>query len=285
LVKKTDRRKSQPFLFLGLFLIAWWGLPASWKVFTKSAFSEFHAPLWDLSSRTEDLSNYWGHLSDSKETLIEKAKDYSRLKSDLELQGDRSIAIENEVVRLRRLKASLEKLESSLNLGSSQQFDPIVARVSHRSLSGWWQKITIRKGSSHGMKPGFGVISNKGVVGRIKSVGLLSSEIELITNPSFRMVAHFAGDDRPVTFQGSGIALGGRSVGLALDVPHDLTPTPEKPQTLISSDLSSIFPRGIPLGVVKDLGEGDEGLFKSGNVSLGLSLNQLMEVTVLVPRQ
>lgn len=263
----------------------WWGIPASWKIFTKSAFAEFHAPLWDLSSRTEDLSNYWGHLSDSKETLIEKAKDSSRLQADLDLQDNRSNAIQEEIVRLRSLKASLSKLETSLNLGSSQRFEPIVARVSHRSLSGWWQKITIRKGSSHGLKPGLGVISNRGVVGRIKSVGTRSSEIELITNPSFRMVAHFVGDDRPVTFQGSGIALGGTPVGLALDVPHDMTPTPEKPQTLISSDLSSIFPRGIPLGVVQDLGDGDEGLFKSGNVSLGLSLNQLMEVTVLVPRQ
>ena len=41
------------------------------------------------------------------------------------------------------------------------------------------------------------------------------------------MVAHFEGDDRPVTFQGRGIALGGIPVGLALDVPHDLNPTPE----------------------------------------------------------
>jgi rod shape-determining protein MreC len=285
LVKKTDRRKSQPFLFLGLFLIVWWGIPASWKIFTKSAFAEFHAPLWDLSSRTEDLSNYWGHLSDSKETLIEKAKDSSRLQADLDLQDNRSNAIQEEIVRLRSLKASLSKLETSLNLGSSQRFEPIVARVSHRSLSGWWQKITIRKGSSHGLKPGLGVISNRGVVGRIKSVGTRSSEIELITNPSFRMVAHFEGDDRPVTFQGSGIALGGTPVGLALDVPHDLTPTPEKPHTLISSDLSAIFPRGVPLGVVKDLGDGEEGLFKSGNVTLDLSLNQLMEVTVLVPHQ
>ena len=263
----------------------WWGIPASWKVFTKSAFAEFHAPLWDLSSRTEDLSNYWGHLSDSKQTLIEKAKHSSRIQADLELQGDRSKIIREEIVRLRGLKASLSELESSLNLGSAQQFDPIIARVSHRSLSGWWQKITVRKGRAHGLKSGLGVISNRGVVGRVKSVGSRSSEIELITNPSFRMVAHFEGDDRPVTFQGRGIALGGIPVGLALDVPHDLNPTPETPHTLTSSDLSSIFPRGIPLGVVKDLGEGEEGLFKSGNVALNLSLNQLTEVTILLPRQ
>ena len=285
MVKKTDRRKSQPFLFLGLFLVAWWGLPTSWKVFTKSAFAEFHAPIWDLSSRTEDLSNYWGHLSDSKQTLIEKAKNSSRLEADVDLQRERINVIQDDIGRLRTLKASLKQLEESLNLGSSQEFDSVVARVSHRSLSGWWQKITIRKGRSHGLKAGLGVISNRGVIGRIKSVGSRSSEIELLTNPSFRMVAHFEGDDRPVTFQGNGIAMGGTPVGLALDVPHDLSPTPETPHALVSSDLSSIFPRGIPLGFVTNLGEGEEGLFKSGKVNLDFSLNQLMEVTILVPRK
>ena len=93
------------------------------------------------------------------------------MQADLELQDERSRVIREEVAKLRGLKASLSELETSLNLGSSQKFDPIVARVSHRSLSGWWQKITVRKGKAHGLKSGFGVISNRGVVGRVKSVG------------------------------------------------------------------------------------------------------------------
>ena len=76
---------------------------------TKSAFGEFQAPLWDLSSRVDDLSNYWGHLSDSKQTLIEKGKNGSRLKSDFELQGRRTDGINDEIVRLRSLKASLRE--------------------------------------------------------------------------------------------------------------------------------------------------------------------------------
>ena len=78
--------------------------------------------------------------------MIEKAKNSARMQADLELQDERSRVIREEVAKLRGLKASLSELETSLNLGSSQKFDPIVARVSHRSLSGWWQKITVRKG-------------------------------------------------------------------------------------------------------------------------------------------
>ena len=65
------------------------------------------------------------------------------------------------------------------------------------------------KGKTHGLKPGLGVIFKGGVIGRTTSVNSRSSEIELITNPTFRIVAHFQGDNRPITFQGIGIAGGG----------------------------------------------------------------------------
>jgi rod shape-determining protein MreC len=284
LVNKTNKRKSQPFLFLGVFLILWWGTPTVWKTMTKSAFAEFQAPLWDLSSRVDDLSNYWGHLSDSKQTLIEKGRDGSRLISDLELQGKRTDEINDEIARLRSLKTSLRKLEDSLHLDAGKSFDPILARVSQRSLSGWWQKITIRKGRNHGLHPGFGVIFKGGVMGRVKSVNARSAEIELITNPTFRIVAHFEGDDRPVTFQGNGIAVGGSPLGVALDVPHDLAPTPENPLILVSSDLGGSLPHGIRVGMIERLSGGEDGLFKSGNVILDPKLNQVQEVTILVPR-
>lgn len=284
MVNKTNKRKSHPFLFLGFFLILWLGIPTIWKTTTKSAFSEFQAPIWDLSSRVEDLSNYWGHLSDSKQTLIKKGKDSSRLISDLGLQGKRTEDINNEIIRLRALKDSLGNLENSLNLDPAKSFEPIVARVSLRSLSGWWQKVTIRKGQNHGLQAGFGVIFNGGVMGRIKSVNARSAEIELITNPTFRIVAHFKGDDRPVTFQGNGIAPGGTPFGLALDVPHDLSPTPENPLQLMSSDLGGSLPEGIPIGIVENLTGGEDGLFKSGNVILDSKLIQVQEVTILVPR-
>ena len=78
LFKQSDRRKNKPFFYLGIFALCWWVLPSSIKLVTKSGFREFQAPIWELSSRIEDLSNYWGHISDSKHTLIEKGKKISK---------------------------------------------------------------------------------------------------------------------------------------------------------------------------------------------------------------
>ena len=268
-------------MYLGFFAIGWWGIPSSIKLFTQSTFREFQAPIWEISSRIEDLSNYWGHLSDSKRTLITKGKEFKRLTSDLELQKIRSKEIVTEINRLQNLHQSISTLNKLLNINSSQNFESVIARVSVRKMSGWWQQITIRKGQNYAIKPGNGVVFNGGVLGRVRNVDSRSSEIEIITNPNFRIVAHFAKDKRPVTYQGNGIDIGGRAHGLVTDVPHDIIPTIDKPIKLISSSLGGNFPHGIPIGMVYNLEGEKEGLFKTGKVILDSRINQVHEVAIL----
>ena len=66
------------------------------------------------------------------------------------------------------------------------------------------------------------MIHSDGIVGRIHQAGFNSSKVELATNPNFRIVAHFRGDTRPVTFQGNGVRIGGQPMRIVLDVPHDI---------------------------------------------------------------
>ena len=279
--KQSDRRKNKPFFYLGIFALCWWGLPSSTKLVTKSGFREFQAPIWELSSRIEDLSNYWGHISDSKHTLIEKGKKISHIKADIEVQENREVTLENEIFRLKKLQSSISTLNKNINLDSSQKYVSIIARVSVRKISGWWQQLTLRKGRDKDIKVGCGVIFNGGVVGRIKEVDSKSSEVEFITNPTFRIIAHFEGDTRPITFQGNGIGFGGKPQGLVTDVPHDISVSPEKPLSIVTSNLGGNFPQGIPIGTVHELEEGGNGLFKAGKVLLNRKLNEIREVAIL----
>ena len=250
----------------------------------KSGFSEFHAPLWDVSSRLDDLSNYWGHLSDSKKTLIEKGKQIQRFGHNQSLQFKNIEILSKEDDRLRRLQLSIQNLEEELDLNQPVAYQPVITRITRRSLPSWWQSISLRKGKSSSLEKGLGVIFKDGVVGRIHSVESRSSEIELITNTSFRIVAHFAGDPRPVTFQGNGIAFGGIPSGIVYDVPQDLSASKTNPLQLITSPLGGTFPKGIWLGKVFELEGGEDGLFQMGHVKMSKELSSLQEVTVLVPQ-
>ena len=281
MLNQSDRRKNKPFFYLGIFALCWWGLPSSWKLLTKSGFREFQAPLWDLSSRVSDLTNYWGHLSDSKQTLIKKGKELSHLTNDIKIQSERESTLLREINRLTRLNQTIKNLNNSINLDSNRKYEPIIARVSVRKMTGWWQQLSLRKGMDKKIEKGSGVIFDGGVVGRIKEVDSKSSEVEVITNSNFRIVAHFLNDNRPVTFRGHGIEFGGKPQGFVSDVPHDIRPTNEKPLQLVTSHLGWTFPHGIKIGLVYNLEEGGNGLFKTGKVLLNEKLNEILEVTVL----
>lgn len=279
----SNIKKSRPFFHLGLFALVWFVVPSGWKIATKSNFSEFHAPIWEVGSRMQDISHYWGHLTDSKRTLIEKGKQMQRRNHGRLLQLNELETLEAKGKRLRLLQSEISALEKELKIDAERTFVPVVARVSLRSLSAWWQEIFLRKGLTEGLGLGMGVIFKGGMLGRITTENQRSSGVELITNPSFRIVAHFSGDDRPVTFQGNGILPGGDPLGIVFDVPQDMIASRENPLQLMSSSLGKSFPRGIPIGWVIEL-EGDEdGLFKTGLVYLDNELTKVQEVTVLLP--
>ena len=279
--KKSERRKSHPFLYLGLFVICWWVLPASVKIFTQTAFREFQAPVWNLASRLDDLTNYWGHLSDSKKTLISKGKDLSRLEADIKFKQFREGELMSEIKRLQSLEKTISELNKTIKLDPSKRFRSVNARVTIRKMNGWWQQMTIRKGLNESISLGNGVLFNEGALGRIIHVDSRSSEIELITNPNFRIVAHFEKDNRPVTYQGNGINVGGQAHGLVMDVPHDIQTSKKNPLKLVTSSLGGNFPKGIPIGVVYELEGDNNGLFKMGKVIINKKITEVLEVAVL----
>ena len=260
-------------------------MPSAWKALIQSTFEEFEAPAWEITSRIKDLTDYWGHRSDSKKTLIAKNRDLSRIRSDWNLQENLLEKWENELVKLNTIQSELKGLEQKIGLDSEIAYRPVIARVTHRHLSSWWQELSLRKGTKQKLSPGLGVIHSDGIVGRVHQAGLNSSGVELATNPSFRIVAHFKGDDRPVTFQGSGILLGGRPMGVVLDVPHDIQIPNNSSLLLETSALGGTFPGGLPIGMVNFLEDSGDGLFKTGKVYLSQNLGKVSEVTVLVPEE
>ena len=280
-----DRPKFGPFLALGIFLLLFLAIPSAWKTLIQSTFDEFQAPVWEITSRLTDLTNYWGHQADSKRTLISKNRDLARLRADWELQENLIEKWQQEVTKLNQLHSRVKELENKIGLDQEKPYRAEIARVTHRNLSAWWQELFLRKGTNHQIFPGLGVIYSEGIAGRIHQTGFNSSKVELATNPNFRIVAHFKGDERPVTFQGSGVHLGGLPTGIVLDVPHDITINNGQNLSLETSSLGGTFPGGLPIGLVTALEESGDGLFKTGKVYLSENLSTVAEVTILIPHE
>ncbi len=266
-------KQTRTLLFLLGLVLLWIALPRAFKAHARDAFFEFQAPSWVAVSYLGDLQNYWSLRTRSKNELIEAGRDLARLNA----------AYEISIQENRALKQEVERMERILAMPREPGFRYEVARVIQRDLNSWWQRVTVRKGARDGLEVGQAVVFAGGVAGRVEEVHTYTAVVELITSPTFRMAAHFEGDNRPVTFQGGLSSVLTAPHGTVRNAPLDLTPSTDRPLRLVSSRLGGIFPDGLTIGLVRELKTGQDGLFQAGEVALDQRLLELREVAILIP--
>ncbi len=270
LPKRFDQ--ARPFTTLGVVVLAWLLLPVAVKTFTRSAFFEIQAPVTLADSYVDDLQNFWASELKSKQELIQAGKSLAGLISKYSFANQQNQDLHAENLRLENL----------LNLPSLPAYRLEPARVARRDFSGWWQRMVIRKGRNYGIKVGSPVVYADGIVGRVAEVHAYSSEVDLITSPSFRIAATAEGDNRPVSYHGGDNETFSPPRGIVDFVPLDVSASQSQPLRLVTSGLGGVFPPGLTIGSINQLEPSTDGMFKTGEVKLDLRLNSLTEVTVLV---
>lgn len=267
--------QARPFTTLGLILLAWLFVPLVIKTFTRASLFEIQAPLAVAASYVEDLQTFWANRLHSKDELLLAGRQTAGLFASYSLIGQ-----END-----QLRAEILRLENLLNLPPlpAHRLEP--ARVARRELSGWWQRLVIRKGRNYGLTVGAPVVFAGGVVGRLIEVHATTAVVDLVTSPTFRVAASAAGDaeHRPISYQGGLNQPFQAPRGTVEFVPLDLFASPDRPARLVTSGLGGVFPAGLILGEIRRLEPSTDGLFKNGEVLLDPRLHALTEVTVLVP--
>ncbi|GAB5560279.1 MAG: rod shape-determining protein MreC [Synoicihabitans sp.] len=264
---------SRPFITLGLMVAIWFLVPTAVKRISQIGFYELQAPVEVSASYLRELQDYWAWRSRSKTEIYKAYQDLGRVSAQYAHAADENATLRREV----------EKLETLLRLPTFAAYRSEPARVVSRDLNAWWQRLIIRKGANHGIVKGAPVIFAGGVVGRIAEVHENTATVDLITSSAVRLAASFEGDDRPISYQGGQNPPLSRPQGIVEFVPLDLFATPADPKALVTSGLGGVFPRGLRIGLVTVLEPSPDGLFKTGRIQLDPRLNELTEVTVLIP--
>jgi rod shape-determining protein MreC len=266
--------QAKPFFTLGIIVFAWLLLPVAVKSFLRVAFFELQAPVQVTASYVRDLQEFWAERTHSKDELIEAARELRHVYAGYEFQAQQTDAEQAEITRLERL----------LRLPADPHFRFEPARVCRRDLSGWWQQLTIRKGSNYDLPVGAPVVYGGGVVGRVREVRAYEADVDLVSSPRLRIAATFENDTRPVSYQGGNNPPLAPAHGLVEFVPPDIVVYSSAPRRLVTSGLGE-FPAGLTIGYVSHLETSPDGLFQAGEISLDPRLTELTEVTVLVPLQ
>ncbi len=155
----------------------------------------------------------------------------------LELQT-RIADLENQNEKLQDLLGYVEKAPLTSR--------PIPARVVGRSADHWWQQVTLNRGSNSGIKEGFIVKTDGGLVGLVESVTPNTSRVLLISDLKSQV---------GVTINrtsAKGVLRGDASAEATLEF-YEKVPNVQVGDLISTSTYSQRFPAGVPVGRVKSL--------------------------------
>ena len=180
-----------------------------------------------------------------------------------------------ELNSLREAEAENARLKSLLSYVEDTVDQEIVARVIGLNASAQFQSIRINRGEDDGVRFGMPVVTAEGAVGQIvRSVGG-SSDVMLLTDPSSHIGGVIQRTRVRVTVSGSG---GGRP--LLLDVVRREDDAREG-DVVVTAGSDGIFPRGVPLGIVRSPTRPSVGMFLKGTLEPAVELERVEEVLVI----
>ena len=264
----------RPLLVMAAFIALWWLIPGVVRRIARESFYELQAPLALGESRLKDLRRYWELSTRSKDELIEAGRDLARMNAGMAVR----------LAQVEALAAENRRLEESLALPSRPEIRQIVARVAHRDINRWWSRITLAKGRVHGVREGQPVVNGGGVVGRVVETHSRTCEVELITDPAFRISALIEGHDLPVVYRGASTVPFEPPRGHAGQIPADFKNDVGRMPHVVTSGLGGVFLGGLYIGTLENEPQvTPDGLFREATVRVRPDLIDIQEATIRAP--
>jgi rod shape-determining protein MreC len=193
-------------------------------------------------------------------------KENASLRQQVEQMRLQQVRLQEDAAQARRLQTML---------GFKEQFisETLPAQVIGTSGSDASRVIYIDKGTSDGVKDNMAVITPDGVVGKIAKAFHGSSQVLLISDQSWGAGGIL------VQSRLQGIVKGTQSG--AVQMTYIMSDNQIKPgEQIVTSGGDRIFPKGLPLGVVKEVAPGKD-MFLNIRVTPSADLNRVEEVLVI----
>ncbi len=215
---------------------------------------------WSLDKVVSGFQNYiylWNTRRDNLGLLEENRRLLNTISSLQETQ--------QENIRLRKLLQFQEKFK----------LNTVVARVVGKDVSTEFRAIRINRGENAGIKRNMAVLNNEGVVGRVLRVSATTADVVTILD------LLSAVDSIVERSRARGVVEGKTDDTCSLKFTlrtDDIQPG----DTLVSSGLGGIFPKGVPVGQVSTVNRKQYGISQEVEVKPTVDFSKLEEVMVVV---
>lgn len=197
----------------------------------------------------------------------------------------RSVVHENEMLKEENAKLrqetyyASEALQELARLHTLVRFDdkwdyPIVtARVVGHNPGRFLTTLVINRGTARGVKEDMPVFSMNGLVGKVSKTSLTHSRVQLLVDPNLKLSVL----ERRTRVVGFLESVDGRTLSAMIPTHAGV----KVGDTLITSGLGGIFPKGIPVGTVERIRPSDLEVMQLMDVVPFQEFSSLEEVFVM----
>jgi rod shape-determining protein MreC len=195
----------------------------------------------------------------------------NRYENKISLLEQKLAVLSRANVQMKELFNENERLRNLLSFKDRFASKTVAAEVIARGQTGWDTFIIIDKGAANGIDADMSVAKSDGLIGRVFEVGPGSAKIMLIDNPTSRVSVAV----QRTREQGVLVGLGGGLCKLIyLSYDTDVKPG----DIVITSELSSLATKGIPIGEVIKVVKEPRSLYASAIVKPSSNLFKIEEV-------
>ncbi|MEK7679110.1 MAG: rod shape-determining protein MreC, partial [Deltaproteobacteria bacterium] len=179
---------------------------------------------------------------------------------------------ENNRMREKALEAG--RLKEVIDFKEAIAFKTIAAGVVALSADMWGASAVINKGAVHGIGKDMAVISRAGAAGRVIEAGRNSATVLLSTD--LRSAIDVISQRSRI----QGIAEGNGSGGMILKYVRQFDDI-QVGDLAVTSGLTGIFPKGLPVGEVVKIEKGRDNFFRLIELKPAVDMKRLEEVLVV----
>ena len=226
----------------------------------------FVAPLQEaVTDSIRFAKGIWNHYF----YLVSVAQENDNLKKEL----SRAVAKNSQY---NEIELSNQRLRNLLNFKETTTSKILAAEVISVDPSSWFKAVIIDKGSLDGVERGLPVVIRQGIAGQVVDVSSRYSKIMLIIDRNSSV------DAMVQRTRARGIIKGEATAGQCLFkyvLRKDDVRVGDK---IVASGLDGVFPKGLPVGDVKEVVRRNSGVFQEVRVVPYIDFEKLEEVLVIL---
>lgn len=225
----------------------------------------FISPFQDaVTYSIRSVQNIWHHYF----ALVSTSQENDALKRELKI-------VLEEKSQCKEIELSNQRLRSFLNFQKTKTGNVLAAEVIGKDPSSWYKTIIIDKGKSDGVEKGLPIVVPEGIAGQVIDVSYRYSKVLLIIDRNSSV------DALVQRSRARGIVKGELIDQCSLTYvlnKHDI----REGDTVISSGLDGVYPKGLRIGRVSGVVRRNAGIFQDVVVTPYVDFEKLEEVLIVL---